>query len=489
MAVIKKETLIPDRRVRYLLYAVLVGCFLWLVQSLFGYWMSSKASGESLVDLALAKHSENALSNFAFLVLLISAGLILGIREQRNRELSAEVRRLAREFQEYFIHAPHALLVIDQNFSIHDANPSACRIFSRSRVELMGMNLGHAFNCATGQSKPCCGNSECEGCTLRFLCEQAQLHNRSQESEQPARFLTIDPDTGEKKLRQFKTSVAPVRVKGQDFVCIALAEVSEELRLRKALARVSKTREHFLSVVSHELRTPLNPICGFAQMMIQELEGEHQEMMVKVLEAADKELSLVEELIDYTDLTSKSHEPNHDKFNLINLLTDAFDQQTAYLTNHSEIQFALFNGIEGMDKVNHEQLVFGDMILISKAVIHLLRELRKTTSNGKITMYTALGFDNHPRSPWQTMRVRIVAEGSDIHPSDSALLHALKQEPFENNSQVAASGLGVKIAEEIASILSGEFSIQREHNKVSATLEIPVKLDKEALVQVADHNS
>jgi signal transduction histidine kinase len=99
-----------------------------------------------------------------------------------------------------------------------------------------------------------------------------------------------------------------------------LASAAERLRARlarevaayeEALARsrhADEAREEFLRVVSHELRTPLNAICGYAQLLLEGIDGplgdEAADSVQSVLDSGRQLSALVDDVVDLAMLTS-----------------------------------------------------------------------------------------------------------------------------------------------------------------------------------------
>jgi signal transduction histidine kinase len=99
-----------------------------------------------------------------------------------------------------------------------------------------------------------------------------------------------------------------------------LAAAAERLRARlgrevaayeAALAtsrHADEAREEFLRVVSHELRTPLNAICGYAQLLLEGIDGpldvEAADSVQSVLDSGRQLSALVDDVVDLAMLTS-----------------------------------------------------------------------------------------------------------------------------------------------------------------------------------------
>jgi signal transduction histidine kinase len=127
------------------------------------------------------------------------------------------------------------------------------------------------------------------------------------------RWLDAPGQTVEHPVRE----VAPEKP-GSDLA--ELAAAADRLRARlaaevsayeEALARsrhADEAREEFLRVVSHELRTPLNAICGYAQLLLEGIDGplggEAADSVQSVLDSGRQLSALVDDVVDLAMLTS-----------------------------------------------------------------------------------------------------------------------------------------------------------------------------------------
>jgi signal transduction histidine kinase len=85
-----------------------------------------------------------------------------------------------------------------------------------------------------------------------------------------------------------------------------------ELRLARDRAeRASRAKSSFLSIMSHELRTPLNAIIGFSSLLAdRESAAQRQEEYAnEILNGGQRLLAIVNDIIDLTEMMSKSDKP------------------------------------------------------------------------------------------------------------------------------------------------------------------------------------
>jgi signal transduction histidine kinase len=69
------------------------------------------------------------------------------------------------------------------------------------------------------------------------------------------------------------------------------------------LARANTLKSQFLSRMSHELRTPLNAVLGFGQLLeMDDLTGDQQEAVRQILQGGRHLVSLVDDILDITQI-------------------------------------------------------------------------------------------------------------------------------------------------------------------------------------------
>ncbi|MBV8537680.1 MAG: hypothetical protein JO128_18940, partial [Alphaproteobacteria bacterium] len=96
---------------------------------------------------------------------------------------------------------------------------------------------------------------------------------------------------------------------------------------RRQLADADRAKSVFLSSVSHELRTPLNAIIGFADLISDQPYGEidkrYRAYALDILESGRKLLSVVNQILDLTDIEAKRFRLDPQRLDLVDVARDA----------------------------------------------------------------------------------------------------------------------------------------------------------------------
>jgi len=126
---------------------------------------------------------------------------------------------------------------------------------------------------------------------------------------------------------EFLTTVA-----GQAAIAIQNSLLYEQTKkqaeeLKKAIAEMeisNKVKDQFLSVMSHELRTPLNVVLGYTGMlrdgMLGEIPPKQKEVLSKVINQAGDLLTLIRDILQATQIESRSVIVDLHLVNLVDLL-------------------------------------------------------------------------------------------------------------------------------------------------------------------------
>ena len=152
------------------------------------------------------------------------------------------------------------------------------------------------------------------------------------------------------------------------------------------LRELDRLKSSFLANMSHELRTPLNSILGFADVMLEELDGPLTENMTNDLGLIYKNgqhlLHLINDVLDMAKIESGKMNLNIEKFNLQEVIEEV-TSITSPLA--SEKNLALFIEPDS----DHEVEINADKIRLRQVMINLINNSIKFTEKGKISICVA----------------------------------------------------------------------------------------------------
>jgi signal transduction histidine kinase len=157
----------------------------------------------------------------------------------------------------------------------------------------------------------------------------------------------------------------------------------EQAALVTQLRELDRLKSSFLANMSHELRTPLNSILGFADVIIEELDGPLTENMNNDLRLIQKNgqhlLHLINDVLDMAKIEAGRMNLNPEKFTAFEVL-DEVTSITSTLA--SEKNLALFIDPESDQDVK----IYADRTRLRQVMINLVNNAIKFTENGKIAV-------------------------------------------------------------------------------------------------------
>jgi signal transduction histidine kinase len=98
-------------------------------------------------------------------------------------------------------------------------------------------------------------------------------------------------------------------------------------KTREELEHTLQMREHFIATVSHELRTPMNAILGFNALLQSKLkdQAEAQKIVEHTRQSADHLMTVISDVLDYSQLQSGRLSAHPEKFMLRDTIGYAFE--------------------------------------------------------------------------------------------------------------------------------------------------------------------
>jgi PAS domain S-box-containing protein len=231
---------------------------------------------------------------------------------------------------------------------------------------------------------------------------------------------------------------------------VAVALQNARLYVEQA-ATVAKLREldrlktSFLANMSHELRTPLNSILGFADVLLEELDGPLTENMNNDLQLIQKNgqhlLHLINDVLDMAKIEAGKMNLNPEGFRIQELLEEVVSITSPLA---SERSLSLF--IE--DDSDREVEVFADHTRISQVMLNLVNNALKFTEKGKVSIYATRRDEN--------ILVSVRDTGVGIPPDKlEAVFQEFTQVDSSTTRKAGGTGLGLPISRRLIEMHGG----------------------------------
>lgn len=352
--------------------------------------------------------------------------------EEKTRESEARYRA-------YVDNAPLGVFVADRNGQYLEVNDEACRITGYSRSELLCKKFTDL-----------CDSESLESVRVHFT--KVANHGRASGD------IAVRTKAGEKRW----WNVVGARLSDEKFLGFTeditkrrQAE-QEYIKAKEKAEESDRLKTAFINNISHEVRTPLNGILGFGDLIMEEgLSEKKKQEYYKVLRNSSKRLQdTISDIMDISQLTAGSIKPASALVHVGQLLNNLLET-TQYLCAKKNILVTL------QSPEQYENLVLQtDEELLSKALLHLLNNAEKFTTEGRIT----LGFE--VTGNWLEFYVSDTGQGIAADKLD-AVFEPFMQEDESVTRGHEGSGLGLTIARQVAELLGGKLWAESEKGKGS----------------------
>jgi len=211
------------------------------------------------------------------------------------------------------------------------------------------------------------------------------------------------------------------------------------------LRELDRLKSSFLANMSHELRTPLNSILGFADVMLEELDGPLTDNMQNDLGLIYKNgqhlLHLINDVLDMAKIESGKMNLNIEKFNLQEIIEEV-TSITAPLA--SEKNLALYIEPDS----DHEVEINADKIRLRQVMINLINNSIKFTEKGNISIHVAREENN------VLISVKDTGLGIPVNLLES-VFQEFTQVDTSTTRKVGGTGLGLPISRRLIQMHGG----------------------------------
>lgn len=220
------------------------------------------------------------------------------------------------------------------------------------------------------------------------------------------------------------------------------AQAESEAERESAL---ESSRQELIAWVSHDLRTPLAGIRATAEGLRDGVFDDPPKYLNKLVTQSTVMASLVQDLLNYTSLTSGAVALRHDDVDVADAVSDAI-ATAAHIAER--------NGVEITGDVDGVTVVRGDARLIARAVQNVVTNAAQHSRSGGTVAMRIVG-DAH------SVRVRVKDNGGGL--SDEALQRAF--EPGWRGSsartpgQDSGTGLGLAVVDAVMKAHQGTVTV------------------------------
>ncbi len=253
----------------------------------------------------------------------------------------------------------------------------------------------------------------------------------------------------------------------QAAIAIHNSQVHEEMtKLAGDLARSNRVKDEFLSVMSHELRTPLNVVMGYSGMLKDGLLGElnprQQEALGKVINRANDQLTLVNNILFATVLEAEKLKIDIHEVNL----GDFFNQLRSIYEAPINKEITL-----SWDYPAELTFVRTDSGKLKQILRNLIDNAIKFTEKGSVTV--SAGYISEARA----VQFKVADTGIGISKEHLPLIfEKFRQADSSETRPFGGVGIGLYIAKKLTESLGGKVDVESELGKGSTfTVTLPLE--------------
>ena len=325
-----------------------------------------------------------------------------------------------------------AVLVLDTNQRIVEANPALIKLINRPIGEVIGQPLADIL-------------------TQRHDLLQTFAGVDDVETDIE---LVID---GEKHVYNLRISPVLTRqetVRGHIVVLhdiTSLREVNDALKIANEKALEStRLKSEFLATMSHELRTPLNAIIGYSELQLEGLAGDlsetQQKYQERIFSNANNLLALINDILDISKIEAGRMELIEEEFPLRPWVDDIVAQNKV-LSDEKGLGLVI-----DVDETLPDTMI-GDYGRLRQVVVNLLSNAIKFTESGQVTL--KLASDNADK--W----IILVSDtGIGISPhQQETIFDEFRQVDSSASRQYQGSGLGLAIVRKLVLSMGGNIRV------------------------------
>ena len=221
------------------------------------------------------------------------------------------------------------------------------------------------------------------------------------------------------------------------------------------LIQANRAKQNFLASMSHEMRNPLNGILGIARLLYdtEARQGKPSEQ-IRHLYTCSKHLhQLLGQTLDYSSFEAGKLSPRIGPFQPNELLDEVVQMQQE-AAEAKGIQLILHSS------PIHEQWL-GDPVLLRQILINLISNGIKYTPSGSVTL--TLSYQRQAKSVHACFDISDTGPG--IPPDRrSYIFREFTRLPESEAKQIPGTGLGLKIASEMAQLMDGSLELDPDYS-------------------------
>jgi len=372
-----------------------------------------------------------------------SIGIMQDITQQKTLEL--DLRKSEEKFRKLFQKHLAVQLLIDSNTKyILDANEAAIKYYGYTKAELKQMKISQINMLPPEEIR----NKMKKALTNQQVYFQFK-HKLS---------------TGE--LRDVEVFSNQLEIDGKKVIHAIVHDITEKKQNEEALIEAKHLAEaaniaksEFLATMSHELRTPLNGVIGFSEILKNTgLNKDQNHYIDIVLSSANSLLVIISDILDYSNIETKSFGVSPEKTDLELLIT-----KTCSIIRNKATRKGLEFTVQIDEAIPRTVEVDGGKL--RQVLLNLLSNAVKFTEEGTINIRLNLLKTQDRKA---IILFKITDTGIGIKEKDFEMIfEAFQQADMSNTRRFEGTGLGLTISSTLLQKMGTQLEFRSTYGKGS----------------------
>jgi signal transduction histidine kinase/CheY-like chemotaxis protein len=248
---------------------------------------------------------------------------------------------------------------------------------------------------------------------------------------------------------------AAVAIYGVRAAILQVSYVRSQAELTDAMIaaeQASRVKSQFLANMSHEIRTPMNGILGMTELALRTtLSEEQREFLLTVKSSADRLLTIINEILDYSKMEAGRTVLDSVAFHLPSVVSDVL--RSLALPAHQK-------GLELTVRITPDVPpdLIGDPVRLGQVLINLVGNAIKFTDDGEVSIDVSLKALTNDRACLQFF-IRDTGIGIALEQQEG-LFQEFQQAQASGGRLYGGTGLGLAVSRSIVTLMGGEIDLK-----------------------------
>ncbi|KAI3349090.1 HAMP domain-containing histidine kinase [Clostridium botulinum] len=258
-----------------------------------------------------------------------------------------------------------------------------------------------------------------------------------------------------------------IKVKGKDELselCQSINDMSLELRKKIDNEKIiEKNKNELITSVSHDLRTPLTSIIGYVDLLKKNEFNDKEKFdnYIEVIDERTKSLNrLINELFEYTKLTSHDIKLNYSRLEIVSLIEQMVGEYTP-IFNKENLEVI-------KDITDKDIFINADIEKIVRVLENLLTNaIKYSVKNSKVLIKL---FEEN-----DYVVVSVLNKAKDITEDDLKNIFERFYKVDKSRKEQDSTGLGLSIVKRIVELHNGEIDVNLNEDIIEFKISLPLE--------------